>query len=318
MLTAFLTTLEQMIRIFLFLLMGYGLNRLHILPKEAHAGISKLVTTILLPAILLYTNMTEFQLSNIGNYSRLVLLGALLWLGLTGIAFPIAKMLANGNRNDKNCFLYGLTIPNTGAVGTPLALALWGNSGLFQFNLLLFFCGIMTYSWGINLFLDVKRNNPVKRFFISMANPVFLSMIAGFALGALGAPKWMPPLVSNFIGDLGDCYVPLSLLVTGYSIADYPMSEVFRRPRSYVYTLLRLIVFPLLVLVVLKLIGTSQSIAALAVIAFACPCGMNVVVFPAAYKQDCRTGSSIVLLSSLGSILTVPVFYAIVQWLFST
>jgi len=35
-----------------------------------------------------------------------------------------------------------------------------------------------------------------------------------------------------------------------------------------------------------------------------------------AYGQDCKTGASIVLLSCAGSILTVPVLYAIVQVLF--
>jgi len=50
--------------------------------------------------------------------------------------------------------------------------------------------------------------------------------------------------------------------------------------------------------------------------AFAGPSGMNVVVFPASYGQDCKTGASIVLLSCAGSILSVPVLYAIVQVLF--
>ena len=46
MLSAFLTTLMQMIRIMLFLVVGFGLNRLRILPKGAGAGISRLVTTV--------------------------------------------------------------------------------------------------------------------------------------------------------------------------------------------------------------------------------------------------------------------------------
>ena len=50
-----------------------------------------------------------------------------------------------------------------------------------------------------------------------------------------------------------------------------------------------------------------------AVLAIAGPSGMNVVVFPASYGQDCETGASIVMISSLGSILTVPVLYALVQ-----
>ena len=43
---------------------------------------------------------------------------------------------------------------------------------------------------------------------------------------------------------------------------------------------------------------------------------MNVVVFPASYGRNCETGASIVMISSLLSILTVPLLYALVQTLF--
>ena len=46
MLTAFFTTLMEMARISLFLVVGFGLNRLHILPKGAGAGISRLDTML--------------------------------------------------------------------------------------------------------------------------------------------------------------------------------------------------------------------------------------------------------------------------------
>jgi predicted permease len=105
-------------------------------------------------------------------------------------------------------------------------------------------------------------------------------------------------------------------LLVGYTVADYSLAEVFQLPKSYLFSLLRLLVFPLLVLVVVKLLGLSGFVATLAVLAFAGPSGMNVVVFPASYGQDCRTGASIVMLSCVGSILTVPILYAIVQILF--
>ena len=141
-------------------------------------------------------------------------------------------------------------------------------------------------------------------------------MLIGLVLGALGARNWMPSLLVNFVGDLGSCFVPVSLLLTGYTIADYPMGEMFNRPKSYLFALLRLLIYPLLVLVLAKLMGLSLIVATLAVLAFAGPSGMNVVVFPASYGQDCRTGASIVLLSSVSAVITVPILYALVQVLF--
>ena len=164
--------------------------------------------------------------------------------------------------------------------------------------------------------LNTERRNPIKRFLIHLLNPVFVSMCIGMSLGALGAKNWMPHLVMEFVGDLGGMYAPLSLLLTGYTIADYPLSEMFHLPRSYVFTALRLLVYPLVAVGLVKLIGGDLLMATMAVIAFSGPSGMNVVVFPASYGQDCKTGASIVMISSLLSILTVPLLYALVQTIF--
>ena len=316
MLTAFLTTLGEMTRILMFMVLGFGLNRLHILPKGSGAGISRLITMVMIPALLIHNNMTEFQLANIGQYSRLVLLGVFLWTTMTLVSLPIAKKLAGGNPLDRGVYLYGLSFPNTGAIGLPLSLALMGTTGLFQFNLFLVMFSIMTYAWGVGLFLDTERKNPIKRFFVHLLNPVFVSMVIGMSLGALNAKNWMPSLVMNFVADLGSMYAPLSLLLTGYTIADYPLTEMFHLPKSYLFTALRLLVYPLVAVGVVKLVGGDLLIATMAVIAFSGPSGMNVVVFPASYGRNCETGASIVMISSLLSILTVPLLYALVQTLF--
>ena len=316
---AFTTTLQQMTRILLYLLAGFALNRLKLLPKGAGTGISKLATQLFLPALLLHSNMTEFNPADVGAYSQLVAMGGLLWALLTLPSFFIAKKLSGGRHPERGVYLYGLSFPNTGAVGMPLALALLGSAGLFQFNLFtLLFC-IMTYAWGVGLFMDAgqkEKGNPVKTFLIKMFNPVFISMMIGLFLGAIGAKHWIPQLIIDFTGELGSFFAPVSLLMSGYTIADYPLGEVFSRPKSYLFTLLRLIVYPLVGLAAAHLLGADQFTAMLAVLAFAGPSGMNVVVFPASYGQDCRTGASNVLLSNLGSILTVPLLYALVQQFF--
>ena len=316
MFTAFFTTLAQMGRILLFLLIGFCLNRLKILPKGAGGGVSKLVTTIFLPALLIYSNMTEFRLEDVGSYSRLVLLGFLLWAVVTVPSFYVARKLAGGDAHERGVYLYGLCFPNTSAIGTPVVLALLGTAGLFQLNLFVLSWVILTYAWGVGLFLDTERKNPIKRFLVNTFNPVFISMVIGLSLGALGAKDWMPSIVTEALGDLSACFIPVSLLMAGYTVGDYPLKEVFNRPKSYVFTLLRLVVIPVVAVAIGWLMGVDKVTAALIVLSFASPSGMNVVVFPAAYGRDCKTGASIVLLSCLGAILTVPLLYAIVQQLF--
>lgn len=316
MLFAFLSTLEQMVRITLFLLIGFGLNRLRILPAGAGTGISRLITTVLVPAFLIYSNMTEFRIENVSTYGRLVVLGVIFLTAAILLGMVVAKKLSGGNPLERGIYLYGLCFPNSSAVGTPLVIALLGSAGLLEFNLFLLSWVFMTYAWGINLFLGSKEEKGLKQILIRLFNPVFSSTLIGLLLGACNAMQWMPSIAVELLGDLGSCYIPISLLMVGYTIADYPLNDVFLRPKSYVFASFRLIFIPLVALLVSFWLGLPKSAATLAVVAFACPSGMNVVVFPASYGQDCKTGASIVLISCLGSILTVPVLYALLQYFF--
>ena len=93
MLTTFLSTLEQMSRILLLLVIGFSLNKFHILPKETEGIVSKLVTMLFLPCLMLYTNMTECQISAFASYSVLVLVGAGLCVGSMLLSYPLSRLL---------------------------------------------------------------------------------------------------------------------------------------------------------------------------------------------------------------------------------
>ena len=313
MITAFLTTLEQMGKIFLFFILGFGLRRLNILPKEVGSSISRLITTLFLPALMLYSNMTEFNLKDIVSYGKLVIIGGLFWGALALLAFPVAKKLAGNNKEEQGIFQYGLTFSNTGAVGVPITLALFGMEGYFKFSLFVLIGTLMTYAWGISLFFGNDLRRSFKQFIVYLLNPVFIFMIIGLLLGMLSAKDWMPTLVVNFVGDLAGCYVPVSLLSIGFAIADYPLGDIIKLPKGYLFTVFRLIVIPALALLAAWVLRLPKSMATMLILTFSNPCGMNVVVYPAAYGRDCKTGANLVLVSSLCSIITVPLLYAFVQ-----
>lgn len=289
------------------------MNRMKILPKGSGLGISRLVTNLLIPALCLYSNMMEFDPANVGQYGMLVLLGGAVWAAPTVLGRPLAKWLSKGDSLKYGIYEYSISFPNTGAVAIPLIYAFMGETGLFYYGLFALPMVIMTYAWGVELFMDMERNNPVKRFFTHLLNPVFIALVAGLVLGALDAKNWMPGAVTGAVGDLRNCYVPVSLILTGYMVAEHPLKNAFRSPTSWLVVALRLVIIPLLGLGAIWLLGCSELVATLILLILASPCGMNVVIFPAAYGKDCTTGVSLVLPSLLGAIVTVPLLYALLQ-----
>lgn len=311
MLQSFLAVFEQMFRILILLSVGFTIRKLKLLPEGAERAMSRLITLLFLPAIMLHTFLVECHLDSLVEYSNLVLYGMCFCLLSIGLANAIAALFARGDNYLKGVFRYALSFPNTGAVGTPLVLAMFGTAGFFRYNLFLFVSTVLTYSWGIMQLQPSREKGGFVQILRKVFNPTFLGMLIGMVLGVLGAKQWLPPVVIDTVGSLGNCYVPVSLLLTGYTIGSYPFAQILGSRRVYVYTALRLLVIPCAFLLILRLIHAPLEACIMAALTYACPCGMNVVVFPASFDQDCRPGARMLLVSSVLAIFTAPLIYAL-------
>lgn len=311
-LQSFLTVFEQMFRILILIGVGFAFNKLNLIPKEAGRVMSRLVTLLFLPAIVLHTNLVECRIDSLAQYSNLVLYGGVFCLVSVGLSYLFSGKFARGDNYIKGVYRYAISFPNTGAVGTPLVLAMFGTAGLFRYNLFLFVSTIVTYSWGImQLQPSHKREGGVLNTLHKVINPTFVGMILGLVLGVLGAKTWLPSVVIDTVDSLGGCYTTISLMLTGFTIANYPFAQTLGSRRVYIYTAARLLVIPCVFLFALRLINAPVEACIMTALTYACPCGMNTVVFPASYGEDCHSGASMVLISSICSILTAPLVYAL-------
>ena len=312
MLAAFLTTLEQMVRILLLLAIGFSLNKLHLITKAAEQVLSKLVTMLLLPCLTLYSYTVNCDFPALVTYSQWTLIGAVCTVISIACALPLASRFAGGKGYLKSVYRYALAFPNTGGVATPLILAFFGTAGLFKSNMFLFVQGVICYTWGIMQLQPAEGRHNLRFYLRRIFSANFVAMLIGMVLGLLGAKNWMPQILLGTIDELGGCYVTTALLLTGFSIADYPIQDVVGNWKIYLYAALRLLILPGVFLIFMVLIKAPSLLALFAVLSFACPCGMNSVVYPAAYGEDCKPGASMVLVSSLLSVITIPLMYALV------
>lgn len=311
MLESFLTTLEQMARILMLLAIGYGFNKLRLIPKTAEPVLSKFVTMLFLPCLTLYSYATECNFQNLVTYSRWTLVGCAAVALSIAISLMLSGSFAGGNAYLKGVYRYALTFPNTGAVATPLVLAFFGTAGLFRYQMFTFPFSIATYTWGIMQLQPSEGRHDFRFYLRRIFNANFVALLCGIVLGLTHCSDWMPSVVLDTVQDLSNCYVLVALLLTGFSIADYPMHDVVGNGKYYVFTLLRLLVLPCLYLGLTRLFRLDAMLSVMIVLSMSCPCGMNTVVYPAAYGEDCKPGASMVLISSILSVVTVPVMYAL-------
>ena len=305
------TVFGQMMIVLCMLLVGYFFNRRQWVSQEAEAVLSKLVTKLFLPALTFNTFLTRCTVENLREDWTLLLYGGVICLVSIAVSYPLSGWMARDDRYLAGVMRYAISFPNTGGVAYPLMLSMYGTMGLFRFNLFSLINLVFCYSWGIAQFSpETEQTTPLQKL-KKVFNPNFVAILLGGALGLTGVAAALPGAFYEGLERLGSCYTPVALLLAGYVIADYPLREAFGDKKVYLMTALRLVLLPLSGLLVLKLLGVSDTVMLMACMTLVCPCGMNVVVFPASYGQSSRFGASLVLSSSVLSVITVPLLFAL-------
>ena len=55
----------------------------------------------------------------------------------------------------------------------------------------------------------------------------------------------------------------------------------------------------------------GEDIARFAVIFYAMPCGLNTVVFPKMFGEDCKIGAGFAFISNIGACFTIPLVFGL-------
>lgn len=101
------------------------------------------------------------------------------------------------------------------------------------------------------------------------------------------------------------CMSPVSMILTGMTLATLKIKDLLRDKMSYVFVLLRLTALPAIVALLCKLLGLTDLMP-IAVIYATLPGGLNVVVFANLVGEDAKPGARLVFLSNIFSCITIP------------
>ena len=315
----FKLTVNQMLVIFILILIGYLLRHKNIVEYNASANLSKMELFIFSPALNFVTQAKNCTAGNLKENWVLILYGGLTILVAVVIAEFLSRLFVRDYRENreaayKRCiYKYSIAFANYGFFGNFIVLSVFGEEMLFKYQMFTFMLSFFVYSWGMYTLIPKDRNTGITKHIIKgLTSPPMLAMVGGMLVGLLGWGQAITevPFINTVLTNAGDCMGPIAMLLAGMALGNYDIKEMFRDKKIYIVSALRLIVLPAAFVLVHKLIGTTNPvIIPLTLIAFAGPLGMNTIVFPAAYGGDTKTGASMTLISSLFSVITLPLMY---------
>lgn len=312
----FLLTLKQMLTMFLLIAVGFLLRKKSALPENSGTVMAKLETFCITPALLLYTQITKCTVENFRENFGLMLYGLAVVVGAILLAYPLSRCFVRNSKSSselsyqRNIYKYALTFGNYGFIGNFIILGVWGSDMFYKYSLFTFFVSVACYCWGMYTLIPKEKNagllSNLKK---GLLTPPILALILGMLLGLLGAGNFMPDFIVSALDSAGKCQGPIAMVLAGFVIGGYNFKELLLNKKVYVVTFLRLVVIPAVLMLILKLLGTSKEVMTLALITFATPLGLNTIVYPAAFGGETKTGASMAMISHALSVITIPLMY---------
>lgn len=302
----FTSTLNQMMVLFIFMALGFFLNKKRLLPLDDSVVLSKLETYAFVPCLVFSVFYKYCTVENFRLKWTYMLYGAAIMAVSLPIGIALAKLFAK-DEYLKKIYTYSFAVANFSFMGNAVVLGVFGEEILFDYMIFTLPLNLYVYSIGTASLIPTEggKKLSVKTF----VNPIFISLILGAFCGLLTVP--LPKFITTAISSAGACMSPLAMLLTGFVIGEYSLKTLAGDKKVYLASVIRLIILPAIFMAVLLLLKTDKAIIRVALCATAMPLGLNTVVFPAAYGGDTTPGAGMALISHLISIITIPVMFSI-------
>ncbi len=304
--------LSAVLPIFALILCGYLCGRSGILGSAATDSLNIFVVWLALPA-LLFQAMAQVQTGSLGPSSFLFAFG-----GGAAVTYLLSFLLdrRTGHRlAHKSIEGLDAAYANTGFMGIPLALALFGDAALPMVIMatLLTVCALFAVSIALIEF-DLQAGTGWRRVGGKVArsligNPILLAPLLGTIYAATGLP--LPAPVLRFTTLLGSAASPCALVTIGLFLAQKP-------ERGDAMTVVRLVSLKLLVqpavtaLFALKLFAMPALWSHAALLLSALPTGTGPFMLAKLYNLEAADTSRTILFSTVLSLVTVSL---LVAWL---
>ena len=322
--STFLATLNPMLMLFVCIAVGFILSKCKILPEGSGKVMAKLETWIFCPA-LNFTTMAYFcTVDSIGEHFINIILSSFGVLLAVGISIFLSPFFVKEKGPERGVYNYALAFANSGYMGDPIVLALFGNVGLAFFKLYCLPVQLMIYSWGISVMIPSSENKGGA--WRRIINAPTVAMLLGIAVGLSGAGKYIPSFLTNSLDTLKVCMGPVAMLLAGVTIAKYDFLSMLKNKGVYIATALRLTLLPAIIVsftLGLKMLANAvfdlnigNDVLFLTFFATAPALGLNTVIFPEAFGGNPETGASMAMISHTLCVISIPLIYALMVTLF--
>ncbi|MCX8157619.1 MAG: AEC family transporter [Verrucomicrobiae bacterium] len=285
-------------------LMGALMRRLNWLTTEADTSLMRVTINVFTPCLIFDSVLGNAALANL---STLLLTPTVGFITVTAgilLALAVSRFTGLPPGTAQRTFALCTGIYNYGYIPLPLALMMFDRETvgvLFVHNI-----GVEAAMWSVGLL--VISGQGLKSGWRQIVNVPLGAILLGLALNASGLAPHLPAFVRQTAHLLGQCAIPLGLVLVGATMADYAHEFRFGRlqPPILWACALRLGLLPVGFLLFACVLPAPVELKRIILLQAAMPAAVFPIIMSRHYGGDPGLALRIVLSTSLGALLTMP------------
>lgn len=298
--------LELELIMVLLILAGVVLRRKGTLTDAGRDCITDILMQVVLPCNIFLSFQLEVSADVFAKFGTTMLISLLIMIGVA----VLGKVCYRDQPESRaKVFQYGLINSNALFIGLPVVQSLLGDAGVIQQNMYMIFVRMFCWSYGLSLYTGTKADwkSSAKRL---LTHPCMAATLLGVGFMVLKLP--LPSFVQRTLNYCSSCLMALSMFLIGSVLANLDVSKLLRRD-IWGFSLLRLVVVPGLVALGCRLFSVDPVVTSTCVLMAGMPAASLTAVLAARYHADAELGALIVTLSTMLSMISIPLWFLILQ-----
>lgn len=297
-----LVIFETMIKLFLMLVLGFVLFKCHVFDELTNKKISALIVSCTSP-FLIISSITGVQSDDKSIVFLLMGIGVIMYLGFIVLG-KIFNHVFPFPEKDWPVYECMAVFGNTGFMGYPVLISVFGNASVFYASLLHMAFNLFIYTYAVMCL--TKKDGEAFRFDPKLLiTPGIILLFVAVIIYLFDIT--LPTVMMDTIDSVGSLTSPLSMMMIGSSLALYPIKESLTDWRSYLFSAVRLLLIPFITMLVCRLLQIDPYYANIAIVTNAMPVASMVLMMATQYNANKEIVTRNIIVSTLFSVITIPV-----------
>ena len=299
-----------MIVLFLVMLVGFLAYKKNYINDNASKKLSSIVVNIANPALILSSVLSMDNTITGKDLITTVILAIAVFAGLLIISIFI-PIIFRVEKQSAGAYQVMTVFSNIGFMGFPIISSVYGSSALLYATLFLIPYNILIYTYGIHTMKAGKKEGKEKLKIGQILNIGVIACILAILLFIFHVK--LPEFLGSVITMLSNLTAPLSMMVIGASMAVIDWKKLLSDYRLVLFSLFKLFVLPIIGTLIVKQVISNEVICGVTMVMLATPVGSMTAMLAQEYNGDYELASKGVMLSTLLSVVTLPIVSAIVM-----